>query len=439
MNNSPVNVQSSFPTKRLFSKSSVMTLAVTLIILAAAVLGRAITAMIYSQRLSVCNSLYQMFGTDSIPIINIVTGVVTACILVFLAIGLFSARSGANSNPPVTAGLSFLKTGLIVSLVYTALAVIASFASVSVINYSDISGYVNGINFSAAGLFWLTMFFGVAMICCEIAFLRMCSSMIANLQTGAIVKKGAGLTFFASIIGVVTAIVAFCIKLFRLTSPPKDYIKNVLDDKVTQNLNNSEMLINCFNVLIFAAGVVIFVTLLIISGAYAIHSDDIVRAARNGGYNMGHSVVNPEAVTDYTTNQTYNYNQSPTFVPNYVTNKAYEQVNSNIYTGAVPPIPPTPENPFKPKTQYPNGMPVQNAANPNPVYNTNPSVNPNPVYNVNPTVNPNSSVNPAYNANPAANPNSSVNPAYNSNPAANPYPSANPNPVQFQKNSTSKP
>ena len=122
--NMNVNVKTNFPTKHVFSKTSVMTLGISLIVLAGGILGRAICAMIFSQRLSVLNSLYQIFGTGSVPIVNIIIGVLTAFMLVFLAIGLFSARSGALSEPPVTAGLSFLKTGLIAAVIYSSLAVV---------------------------------------------------------------------------------------------------------------------------------------------------------------------------------------------------------------------------------------------------------------------------------------------------------------------------
>ncbi len=380
MNNIPVNVQSTMPTKHVFSKGTSITLGVTLLIMAAAILGRGICAMIWSQRLSVCNALYQLFGSGSVPVVNIVTGVVSACVLVFLAIGLFSARSGANSNPPITSGFSFLKVGLVVAIIYTSLTVIASFASVSVINRNDIEGYFGFINLSATGLFIFTLFLGIAVICCEAAMLRLCSSMTANLQSGALVKRGAGLVFLGGVIGVVTAAVDFCVKLFHLVAPPKGYIESINADKATASLSNAEMLVNTFNIVIFAAAAVAFVCLMVLAGSYAIRCDDVIRAGRNGFSNVGHSVPNPEGVMDYANAQTYNYQQTPGYVPYYVGNQTYQNVNSNIYTGAVPPVPQAPENPFKPKTQYPT-MPMQNSVV-NPVYNTNPVVN--PVVNPNP-------------------------------------------------------
>ena len=70
-------------------------------------------------------------------------------------------------------------------------------------------------------------------------------------------------------------------------------------------------------------------------------------------YSNGHEAANPENIPDYTGPENYNYNQSPNFVPYYNAKKSFDAVNRNIYTGEVPPIPPTPEMPFKPKTQYP--------------------------------------------------------------------------------------
>ena len=80
----------------------------------------------------------------------IIFGVITSLLLIFLALGIFFAKAGVNAEPPSGAGLTFLKLGTVVSLIYTALAVVVSFASVSVINYNDIDGYKDGINFTAA-------------------------------------------------------------------------------------------------------------------------------------------------------------------------------------------------------------------------------------------------------------------------------------------------
>ena len=360
MNNTSVNVQSSYPTKHVFSKGTAVAMSVTLFILAAVLLGRSICAMIYSQRLSVCQSLYQIFGTGSVPIVNIVVGVVTACLLVFLAIGLFSARSGANSNPPMTAGLSFLKIGLIISIVYTSLAVITSFASVSIVNMNP-EGYIGFINISATGQFILTLFFGIAMICGEAAMLRLCSAMTTNLQSGAIVKKGAGMAFLAGVVGVVTGAVAFFIKLFRLVAPPKDYLQNIAADKSVDGITSADMLLNAFNVLIFAA-VAATVGLII-----ACVMSYLLQRTRIRGRTIPNFLITLGSGT-------------PSVVIALGLIMTYQNVNSNIYNGTVPPVPQAPENPFMPKTQYPNGAPVQQnpAVNPavNPAYPTEPSVQP---------------------------------------------------------------
>jgi|GEM_PF-3535241 len=398
--NANLNVKANYPSKHVFSKSSIITLAVSLIVLAAAILGRAICAMIYSQRLSVCNSLYQLFGNGSIPVVNLITGIFTAGILVFLAIGIFSSRNGALSQPPVTAGLSFLKMGLIIAIIYTSLAIITSFASVRVINYTDIEGYTGPVNLSATGLVWLTIFFGFSFICCEIAYIRFCNSLKANLTDGSMIKKGPGLAFFAGIIGIITAIVAFFIKLFNLVSPPKDYIQNINADKATQTLSTSDMLLNAFNVIIFAALIVVLISMVMVAASYVVSADDILRTARNASYNATHSVTNPENLQDFSSPNTYNYNQTPTFTPYYINNKLNQDVNKNIYNGESSPIKQAPENPFLPKTQYPAASYTQN-----PAYQTPPPANTMPAVNM-----------PVQNAAPA--------------PAANPQPSAVQNSAQ---------
>ena len=347
------NVKTSEPSGNLFSKSTSVTLSVTLMILGLTVLGRAVCAMIFSQKLSVLSSVYQIFGAGSEPIINIIFGSITCLILVFLAVGLFSARSGVNAEPPTGAGLRFLKAGLILALIYSALAVVVSFASVSVINYNDIEGYSGSINFSAAGLFWFTLFLGLSILCCEIGFLRFSGSLLTNVETGFLAKKGTALSFIMAILGALTSVIACCVKLFKLVSPPKEYIERISADKSVQGFENSEMILNSFNVIIFAALAVVFVCIAAMAGSYAMSADMIIRNARMSAYNYGHTVPDPEDIPDYSTPNNYNYNQSAGYVPYYKANQYYQDIYKNIYTGQVPPVPQAPENPFKPRTQYP--------------------------------------------------------------------------------------
>ena len=319
--------------------------------------------MITNQRLTVCNSLYQIFGVGSVPVVNLVTAIMTAAILVMLALGLFMSRMGAKTDPPSVAGLAFLKVSLIIAIIYTAFAIIASFASVSVINYTDVEGYTGFINFSATGLFIFTFLIGLSVLCCEIAFVRFCNSLIINLQQGQIAKKGPGLIFTAGAIGIITSVVAFCIKLFKLIAPPKDYIANINADKGASGLNNAELLINCFNVIIFAGIILMFICMAMMAGSYAIGADTILRASRMSSYSTGHIMNNPEDIPDFSNAQNYNYNQSPNFTPFYNQKSTYHRVNNNVYNGDVPPIPPAPEMPIKPKTTYPQQNQQNNGGN----------------------------------------------------------------------------
>ena len=385
MNATPINVQSTAPTKHVFSKNTALTMSIALFVLAAAILGRSIFAMIWSQKLNVYQCLYQLFGSGSVPVVNMIIGVLTACVLVIPAIGLLSARRSVNSNPPHTAGFSLLKTGLIIGLVYTSLAIITSFASVNVINRSNIEGYVGVFNMTAVGQFVFTLLFGTAAVCAEISMLRLFGAMTVNLQSGTIVKTGSVLSFVAGVVGLAVSAIGFCIKLFLLVTPPANYIQNIQADKVVVEQTNAELLINAFNVIIFATAVIIFVCIMMLAGSYAVQCDDMLRAARGTAYNTGRSVVNPQAIPDYAGHQNYDYHQSPNFTPYYAANQTYQTVNSNIYNGTVPPVPTAPENPFMPKTQYPNGTPAQNPAV-NPAASTDPAgyaapVNPSPFAN----------------------------------------------------------
>ena len=108
MNMNPV-VRSSNPTQRVFSKTAVLTLSVSLIVTALTVLARGICAMIFNQKLTVCRSLYHVFGDGSVGMINLIVGIVTAALIFMLGTGLLFARSGARSDPTSAMGLSFLK------------------------------------------------------------------------------------------------------------------------------------------------------------------------------------------------------------------------------------------------------------------------------------------------------------------------------------------
>ena len=355
MNNT---VKSSVPAKTLLSKTTVTTLSVSLLILAVSVLGRSVSAMIYNQKLSICYSLYQIFGAGSIGIVNLATGILSAALLTFLAIGLLVAHTGAKADTPSFGGLAFLKMVLVAAIIYTSLGIVVCFGSVSVINYTDIEGYNGNINFTAAGLFWLTIVLGTAILCTEIAFIRLFNSLIRNMENGSLEKKGTMLIFAAGILGFIASIVNFCTKLYHLVTPPANYVQDTIDDKPVKQLTNAELLLNSFNVIIFAVLVVIFVCSIMLSGSYAMHTDTIRRTARMNAFNQGHTMINPEVLPDYTNEQNYNYHQSPNFVPYYNMNQRYQDIYKNIYTGEVPPIPEAPEMPFKPKTQYPAQNPA---------------------------------------------------------------------------------
>ena len=361
MNNA---VRTNSPAKVLLSKTMVVTLGVSLFILAGTILARGIYAMAANQRLTVLNSLYQIFGIGSVPVVNLIISIMTSAVLVMLALGLFMARMGAKSEVPSVAGLVFLKIALIVAIIYTSFAVIASFASVSVINYTDVEGFNGFINFSATGLFIFTFLIGLSALCCEIAFIRFCNSLITNIQQVYIAKKGPGLIFVAGALGILTSLIVFCIKLFKLVVPPKEYIESIKADRAAAGLNNAELIINCFNIVIFAALALMFICMVMMAGSYAIGADTILRASRMSSYNMGHMMANPENIPDFSNGQNYNYNQSPDFMPYYNQKAAYHNVNKNLYNGDVPPVPAPPEMPFKPRTAYPQQNTQDNGAPP---------------------------------------------------------------------------
>lgn len=335
------------------SKASLSVLGGALLVLALSILGRAVSAAVYQQRLSVCRSLYQIFGIGSVPAVNLITGIFTACLLTAIAIALFAVRGTSKNKAPSAGGLFFLKYVLIVAVIYTILGIFVSFGSVSVINYTDLEGYHGSVNYTATGLFWLTIVLGSAVLCSELAFIRLIQSLTDNLQSGSLTKKGTMLGFAAGLIGLVAGAFNACLKLYQLVTPPENYVQDLQADKQLQALSNAELLLYSFNVMIFAAAAAAFVCVITLMGSYAIHTDMTLRTARMSAYNNGHTVVNPEQIMDYTNDSNFNYHQSSGFTPYYKMNQSFQNIYKDIYTGEAPPAPQTVEMPFKPKTRYP--------------------------------------------------------------------------------------
>lgn len=346
------------PAKKLLSKPVVTTLGCSLGTLSLIILGRAICAAIGNQKLDELSSLYFMFGGSSVFIVNLIFGIIAAAVVFFLAVGVFASRSGSSA--------SLLKTASLTATVVTAVYIVISFASVSVLNYAQVSAFSSlhsdkvtylMYNNNATNLFWCTILLGASLLMTEISLIRLSNSLNRNINSGENVKYGTVLLSVSALIATGICTIIFCVSLYNLVTPSELYRYSIANDlSAAEPLGPATLILNCLNVAMYACAVVVFVAAAIIAFSYAAAIDTINRAARGYAYNNMYTATNPQQFPDYTVPGNYNYNQSQTFTPLYDNNRYYSTVNRNIYAGEVPPVPEPPVNPFKqnaPMTQYP--------------------------------------------------------------------------------------
>ena len=342
-----------------------MTLGCSLTALSLIILARGICAAFSVTRLDIYSSLYYMFGNGSVLATNLIMSILLAAAVCFLAVSVFAARSSASKSG---GSLSLLKIASVVSIVFTALMMLISFASVSVMNYSQVSQILSEMpndsaalyssyNGNANGLFWGTLLMGSCVLMVEISLIRFSNGLSRSLNNGEAVKPGTALMSISALAGSIISGIVFCAVLYQLVTPSALYRYSVYNDlQTTEALAPANLALNSMNVLLYACAVVFFIAATIIAFSYAANIDSINRSAKTQAYSNRYVASNPQNLPDYASPANYNYHQPANFTPVYDANRYYQAANRNIYAGEVPPVPEAPVNPFKPQpsmTQYP--------------------------------------------------------------------------------------
>ena len=149
--------------KNIFAKPMITTLGCSFGVLGVCVLARAICSAADQKQLDLYASLYYMFGSSSVFIVNIVMGAILAAALFFLAAGIFSARASILNNENAGNPTGVLKLSSVIALVITAIYIVIAFASVGVLNYTQISP-TEVTSASANSLFTAAFFLGTVTI-----------------------------------------------------------------------------------------------------------------------------------------------------------------------------------------------------------------------------------------------------------------------------------
>lgn len=350
--------------KNIFSKPMITTLGCSLGVLGVSVLARAICSAADQKQLDLYASLYYMFGSSSVFIVNIVMGSIIAAALFFLAAGIFSARSAILRNETIENATGMMKISSVTALVITAIYIVIAFASVGVLNHTQISE-ASLVSASANSLFTAAFFLGAVTIAAEISLIRLSGSINKNIGSSDTVKKGSALLSVSSIAGASVAFGIFCAALYTLVIPSESYRQSIIKDLPVKALEPSKIIMDSINIVLYISLLVMFISLVMIAFSYAAAMDSIKRAARAFAYNQMHMANDPNNIPDYAAQGNYNYNQQKTYTPYFDMNRQYQDVYRNIYNGEVTPTPEPPVNPFKPapasmpRTQYPTQQHVQ--------------------------------------------------------------------------------
>ena len=348
--------------KNIFAKPMITTLGCSFGVLGVCVLARAICSAADQKQLDLYASLYYMFGSSSVFIVNIVMGTILAAALFFLAAGIFSARASILNNENAGNPTGVLKLSSVIALVITAIYIVIAFASVGVLNYTQISP-TEVTSASANSLFTAAFFLGTVTIIAEAALIRFSRSINSNIKLSDTSKKGSALLSVSSIAGASVAFGIFCAALYTLVIPSNSYRESIIKDLPVKNLETSKLILDSINIVLYASLLVMFVSLIMTAFSYAFAMDTIKRNARAYMYNNMHTANDPNNIPDYASQGNYNYNQQKTYTPYLQMNSQYKDVYKNIYSGEIPPIPKQypkyyPSNNI-PRTKYPTQQTVQ--------------------------------------------------------------------------------
>ncbi len=222
-NNNPRAVVMNQKTKegiaQMFSSPPAVTAVCAFSLLTFFTLIRIIVTTASSKMSSAFVFLYYFGGSNSVPVVNCIVGLLVFSFLAFMDIALlytfFAARNSKNNK--ITKGLNLMKASLIYILILSIICIFISLCSVSVMYQASVIAneygtdssdavfaHINGI--SSQTLFASTCFFGTLIICIIIGFISFSNSVI-NAADGTAYKTGGSV--FSLIISIIAGISFF--------------------------------------------------------------------------------------------------------------------------------------------------------------------------------------------------------------------------------------
>ena len=290
----------------VLSRTSFVTLTVSTAIFSLFVLLGSLASAFSSQKISILESLYYLFGSYSIMAVNLVVGLLVFAAFAIMTAAMAITYSGSKGDSSkLVKGLNLMLGSLIYMVILASCLVIVSLSSISVTYYQSVianklkDNYIH-YNYSDASFnFFIYVLFGAGAITLIISLIRLVLSMRRAALGMQLTAKGSGLTLISSIYCASLTGISFIVNLCRLVMPDSDILKNT-DISPDIVFNPSVLMLLMLNVIISAAMVIILVDIPIITSIY---SSEVHRTNRSLSNNM---------YSNYATNV---YNQVPNRTP----------------------------------------------------------------------------------------------------------------------------
>ncbi|MDD6488900.1 MAG: hypothetical protein PUG48_03665 [Clostridia bacterium] len=290
----------------VLSRTSFVTLTVSTAAFSLFVLLGSLASAFSFQKISVLESLYYLFGNDSVMAVNLVVGLLVFAAFAIMTAAMAITHSGSKGDSSkLVKGLNLMLGSLIYMVILASCLVIVSLSSISVTYYQSVIGnklkdshYYTDYSNSSFN-FFVYVLFGAGAITLIIALIRLVLSMRRAALGQTLTAKGAGLALISSIACASLTGISFIVNLCRLVMPDS-YIVTNTDTAPDIVFNPSVLMLLMLNVIISAAMVVILTDIPVITSLY---SSEVHRMNRSLSNNM---------YSNYATNV---YNQTPNRTP----------------------------------------------------------------------------------------------------------------------------
>ncbi len=280
--------------KKLFSRTSFLTLTSATGALSAFVILSTLAYSFGLQQNTVLKSLYYLFGNTNAGIftVNLIMGIFTAVPLVILTFTLISAQRSADNNNDggLRKSIDRMLFCCIYFIILASCIIIFALASVSVIYRESLLSaeyyyYSDYYYYSAYSALISYVFCGTTVICLLVSATRLVLSLRRAASNQPLTAKGSVLAIISGFVISAISIIIFIADLSKLITP---YDSSLESGANTIGIDASELLILMSELLLIGAAAVCFITFTILTIVYSGFVSNSTKAA-------SHQFVQPYA------------------------------------------------------------------------------------------------------------------------------------------------